>query len=65
MLPHLRIHRWIWAGETPPCSTLAFTGLLESLISCRASFFVLRRFRDTNFIGLGFVIAEPSLEVPP
>ena len=51
-------------AETPPCSTVAVSGLLESLMSCGESFFVLRRFRDTKFIGLGFVIAEPSLEVP-
>ena len=56
--------------ETPPCSALAFTGLLDSLKSCGEFFLALKRLCDTKliglgfaiakFIGLGFAIAEPS-----
>ena len=42
--------------ETPPCSTWAFTKILESLYFWRELFLLLKRLWDTKFISLGFAI---------
>ena len=51
------VARWlVWSNSWFPC-------LFGSLKSCGGSFFALRRFPDTKFIGLGFAIADPSFGV--